>query len=200
MKTILLLLLIIALFSCNSAPVNIHHYLLNTPMAVVAVQKNQTLPIVVLKQVNIADYLRQSNLVMLLAQHELYYSRQDVWAESLQSSFYQALLQELNQSSSHNYVSVQSPLADKASTSISIDLAHFHSTYLSTVVAAGNYWLATSSQKTNKNDALSITENSFYYELTLQHDGFAHAVNQLRETVTKLAHKINQDIAALPHN
>lgn len=189
----------VAVLGCSTAPVKINHYLLNTPKGGV-VQKELDLPLVLIKQVNIADYLRQANLVILLTQHEVYYSPQDVWAESLQSSFTQALLEELNNARTHHYIGVNSPLAALASSTISIDLAHFHSTHLSTVVQSGRYWITTTSNKLIEKSDTAITEQKFYFELDLQQDGFAHAVDKLRETVTLLAQQINREIVAMPHN
>jgi len=195
-----LLLLIVFLLSCNSPPVKINHYLLSTPNNVEALKKHKTAGLVLLRQVSIADYLRQPNLVILLEQHKLYYSPRDVWAESLKSAFSQALLQDLNHSQAQRYINVNSPLADQANTSIQIDLAHFHSTHLSTVVMSGRYWLSAHSSEQEKAEPVSITEHSFYYELDLQQDGFAHAVDQLRATVTLLGKQIDKDIALLTHN
>jgi hypothetical protein len=194
------MLLFVFLLSCNSPPVKINHYLLNTPNNSQVPEKHKNAGIVLLRQVNIADYLRQPNLVLLLEQHKLHYSPRDVWAESLKSAFSQALLQDLNHSQDQHYISASSPLGDQANISINIDLAHFHSTHLSTVVMSGRYWLSAHNSQQKKAKQVPITEHSFYYELDLQKDGFAHAVDQLRATLTLLSKKIEKDIALLTHN
>lgn len=61
----------------------------------------------------------------------------------------------------------------------------------------GQYWLSGSRLKDTKQDALSITEYPFYYELELQQDGFSHVMNQLIATVRLLAKPINQNVKAL---
>lgn len=194
----LIIILGICLFSCSVPGVKIHYYLLDSHADKLPVVGEQVLPIVLVKPLVIADYLRQPNLVMLLEQHQIHYSLQDVWAESLQTAFHRALLQDLNSSDSHHYISASSPLVNKASRTISIDLAHFYSTDVFNVVTSGQYWLSGSRLKESKQDALSITKYPFYYELDLQQDGFSHAVNQLRATVRLLAKQINQDVMALP--
>jgi uncharacterized lipoprotein YmbA len=177
----------------------VHYYLLHTPENNISNTTDEEKPIVVLQALNVADYLRQKSLVMQVDKHQLYYSRQNVWAENLQTSFYKALLQDLNAASQLNYVASTAPEAKGASTSITVELAHFHATDNSTVVSSGRYWLSKNASQTIKKTKPDISSYSFFFESELNQDGYTQAVKQLRASVTNLAERIDKDIAALPN-
>jgi uncharacterized lipoprotein YmbA len=205
MKIVTICLCLALLNSCTSEPLNVRYYLLHTPEKSVSNTTSETSyiktkSITVLQLLDVADYLRQSSLVMQVDQNELHYSRQDVWAEKLQSSFYKALLQDLNSTDQRNYVASSSPMAKHAAAAITIKLEHFHATDDSTVVGSGQYWLSEKDLQTSKNEHIVTSTHSFFFESQLKQDGYAHAVEQLRRLVKNIAHKIEKDISALPNN
>ena len=205
MKIVNICLCMVLLMGCTSEPSSVRYYLLHTPENKVSnitlvTQPTKTKPIVVLQLLDVADYLRQSSLVVQVNEHELHYSRQDVWAEKLQSSFYKALLQDLNATGHRNYVPYSSPNATLATATILVQLEHFHATGASTVVSSGRYWVSADDPKTNKIKGLVTSSQTFLFESDLKQDGYAHAVEQLRTLVFSLSKKIEKDIAALPNN
>jgi uncharacterized lipoprotein YmbA len=204
MKTVSICLCMALLIGCTSEPLSVRYYLLHTPenkfsKMTLVTQPAKTKPIVVLQLLNVADYLRQSSLVIQINQHELHYSRQDVWAEKLQSSFYKALLQDLNAIGQRNYVPSSSPNSTHASATISIRLEHFHATDASTVVSSGHYWVSALNPKIVKSKDLVTSSHAFFFESDLEQDGYVHAVEQLRTLVVSLSKQIERDIAALPN-
>jgi uncharacterized lipoprotein YmbA len=200
MKIVIILLTLALLASCTSKPLMVKYYLLHTPENKISHTSNQAKPIVILQMVDVAEYLNQSGLVMQVDKYQLYYSRQDVWAEKLQSSFYKALLKELNATGQREYVVHNSPNAVFASTSIKVELEHFHATDTSSVVSSGRYWLSIEDPKTAKNEERATSSHAFFFESDLQQDGYAHAVEKLRMLINNLAKQIEKDIAALPNN
>jgi uncharacterized lipoprotein YmbA len=192
MKILITLLLTLMGTACTSAPQTVHYYLLHTPSLQQTDNSHSGKPTVALKTIVVADYLRQSSLVLQLNQHELYYSRQDVWAESLQSSFTKALLQDLNHSTPLSYISALAP-SGPISDQVSIKLEHFHITHNASVVASGHYWLTN-----NDSPLASSFSKTFFFERPLQEDGYEHAVQQLRKLVTALAQQLGQDVANMP--
>jgi uncharacterized lipoprotein YmbA len=209
MKIVTICLFMALFSSCTSKPLSVRYYLLHTPEIKVSnttlVTKSttstptKTKPIAVLQSLDVADYLRQSSLVMQVDQHQLYYSRQDVWAEKLQSSFYKALLQDLNATGQRNYVASDSPNATQAAAAVTIRLDHFHATDSSTVVSSGRYWLSGNNQQIDKVINLTSSSHVFFFESDLKQDGYAAAVKQMRTLVTSLATQIEKDITALPN-
>ena len=200
MKIVMICLCMALLSSCTSNPLSVRYYLLHTPDNNVSHTVDDSKPTVVLQLINVADYLRQSSLVMQLGQHELHYSHQDVWAEKLQASFYNALLRDLNVTGQQNYIASSSPNVPLAMASIAITLEHFHATDVSTVVSSGQYWLSQNNTLTNQGKNVATTRHSFFFESELKQDGYSHAVKQLRTLITRLAKQIEKDIAALPNN
>lgn len=188
------------LLSCTSEPLNVRYYLLHTPQNTGDIKSATAKPIAVLQALSIADYLRQSSLVLQVDEHELHYARQDVWAEALQSSFYNALLQDLNTIGLRNYVAATAPDAQGASTIIRVQLDHFHATDASTVVSSGRYWLSVKDLKGDKNNVMAAAAHGFYFESELTQDGYAHGVEQLRTLVSHLANQIEKDVAVLSHH
>jgi uncharacterized lipoprotein YmbA len=199
MKKLTICLCMALLLGCTSEPLSVRYFLLHTPGNKVKNTVFETKPIAVLQLVNVADYLRQPSLVMQVDRHELHYSRQDVWAEKLQASFYKALLQDLNATGQRNYVASSSPNATHAAVEISIKLEHFHATDTSTVVSSGRYWLSQNDPQASKAKDVTTSSHSFFFESQLNQDGYAHAVEQLRTLVVSLSKQIEKDIAALPN-
>jgi uncharacterized lipoprotein YmbA len=200
MKLIITLLSLVLLASCTSKPLMVKYYSLHTPDNKILNTRVQTKPIIILQMVDVAEYLNQSGLVMQIDKYELYYSRQDVWAEKLQSSFYKALLEDLNAAGQRNYVVYNSPSAVFASSKIKVELAHFHATDTSTVVSSGRYWLSLNDPQAAENKKFTTTSQVFFFESELKQDGYAHAVEKLRTLINDLAKQIEKDIAALPNN
>jgi uncharacterized lipoprotein YmbA len=197
MKTFLLLSMFLSLMACTSDPLMVRYYLLHTPDKIEGASIQTAKSIVVLEKIAVANYLRQTSLVMQVAEHELYYSRQDVWAESLQTSFYNALLQDLNNSNSHTYVSYNSPIADMSTLTIKVKLEHFHATDKSTIVTTGSYWLSPQNGGASEGESAELLQDTFYFDIALHQDGYAHAVEQLRLSINQLAQQLQIQIKAM---
>ncbi|WP_299073584.1 ABC-type transport auxiliary lipoprotein family protein [uncultured Paraglaciecola sp.] len=191
-------LCLLLLCSCTSAPVNIHYYLLHTPESHPISINDASKPTAALQPLSIADYLQQSSLVMQVNQNQLHYARQDLWAETLQSSFYKALLQDLNTYGQRNYMPYTPPYSAQTEVTISVQLDHFHVTDTSSVISSGRYTLSNPSSKDGNNRNTARSSHAFYFESELTQDGYAHAVEQLRSLVVLLSKQIEEDIAALP--
>jgi uncharacterized lipoprotein YmbA len=177
----------------------VHYYNLHSANKTTNQINTSRLNKVVVEPIKIAGYLQQASLVMQISKHEMFYSRQHVWAEDLSTTFNKALMQDLNEEQAlepqfHfiDHRAIQSTLAE---TFITIKLEHFHTTNSSQVLAAGKYVIL------NKKDGLdnlkSSVNQSFYFELTLEKDGYGHAVEQLRKLINLLAEQINVDLVKL---
>ena len=200
MKIVVICLCMTLLSSCSSGPSNVRYYLLHTAKNKVSHTSDESKPTIVLQLLNVADYLYQSSLVMQVSQHELHYSRHDVWAEKLQTSFYNALLQDLNVGGQRNYIASTSPNVPFAFASVIITLDHFHATDASTVVSSGKYWLLADNDLASEAKRVAVSSHSFFFESELKQDGYAHAVEKLRTLISNLATQIERDIAALPNS
>ncbi|MEO9946204.1 MAG: ABC-type transport auxiliary lipoprotein family protein [Paraglaciecola sp.] len=172
------------LVSCTSAPLSVNHYLLHTPTPVVTEAHNKQKTPIYFSSVTLADYLRQASLIIQLNEHELHYSRQDLWAEGLQSSFYKALKHDLN---FYNPLqNITEPNSVENALTLKVNLQHFLITNRASVISSGTYSI--------KSKGANWLQKPFYFTIPLEKDGYPHAVSQLRKTIESLALQINQDI------
>jgi uncharacterized protein len=191
MSRIVLFIIVFGLVACSSPAPKVSYYLLYTPLPLndseSQIPKNKK---IVLNKIVLANYLKQSNLVMQINQNQMYFARQDVWAESLESSIFNALLADLNQNSTIQFNSVLAPNIEQKRTELTVQFDHFHATDKSTVVGSGHFWI-------NLPTSNEVIETPFFFSLPLQEDGFSHAVLQQRELLHLLALNIQQVIDQL---
>lgn len=188
MKWFQMVTLSLTLIGCSSAPLNLHYYSLHLPKQTGINTGTKQHTELLLKPIQIADYLKHSSLVMQIEKHQLYYSPQHLWAEPLGVSFRKALKQELNESPRLLIVDTQFP--NTTSASLQFVLEHFHATNHAKVLAAGHYRVLNLDTSEN----LINIHKPFYFELALKADGHGHAVQQLRQLIQLIANKIRQDI------
>lgn len=192
MKRLILCLLVMTLTACSSKPLSLNYYVLSTPLAstsqavtptgVLAAQTH-----VLLQPVLLADYLNQSSLVMQIADHQMYFSRQDIWAERLDKAIQKTLLQDLNHSQRHQYRAYPGVNTESNPLSLTVQIDYFHATFKSTVALAGRYWIT--DPRTQKS-----VEKTFNFSQVLKQDGYSHAVQQQRELLRLLATEIQQSL------
>lgn len=189
MHKLLIVIICTVLFACSSGANKINYYLLYTSEDVVQSQPSNGLAKIELAKVEVANYLRQSNLVIQIHSNEIHYSHQDVWAEDVQIGIGKALLAALNKSA-HEFlfVNFNDPEHNQANYQLRLQVDHFLATDDSKVIAAGKYWLI---NKTS--NELKLTKD-FYIQQKLVHDGYPNAVRQLRSMLTALGQQINQDL------
>lgn len=181
--------LIVLLAACSSAPLSINYYLLNSnpPPSPTALAEKAIK--VELAEIKLADYLQQANLILQLKGNQIYYSRQDAWAENLQFAMAKSLLTDLNHADTAiQYFNYRDPHQGKAGCQLVVEVDHFQATDEALAIAQGSYWLLDSA-----NDK-PLLHKSFAHELELEQDGYAHAVKQLRHLLTSLSQQISDDV------
>lgn len=189
MSRLLCSLIIILLSACSAAPPRINYYLLNSnvPPSPAGLAGNAIK--VELAELRLANYLQQANLIMQLKGNQIYYSRQDAWAENLKVAIAKSLLSDLNQATTAiHYVNYSEPHQDKARYQLVLNLDHFQATDKSLAIAQGSYWLLDSTT-----DTLLIHKN-FALQLELEQDGYPHAVTQLRHLLVTLSQQISDEL------
>ena len=175
--------------SSNNTP-KTQYYLLNSPtLKNSVVVNNLNNPRVAITLLELPDYLKQPSLVLQLSDHQLHYSHFHMWADPLQSSIIESLTQDLNtKNNPHNY---NVTLSSSVESEVIIKITGFHSTHQSQVILAGNYWLH------GKNKRASEKIHHFNLAIALDTDGYPHAVAQMRNLITQLAHEINKSLTNL---
>ena len=187
MKALLLSVLLMTLMACSSKPLNLNYYVLSTPQAAVPNQHSVSRVQIILQPILLADYLKQSSLVMQIAEHQMYFSRQDIWAERLDKAIQKTLLEDLNRSQHAQFRAYPGLAGESNTLSLTVQIDYFHPTFNSTVVSAGRYWIVDPSSQQS-------LEKTFYLSLKLTQDGYAHAVEKQRELLQLLANEIQQNL------
>lgn len=185
------LFVFVFLVGCSSGPVEqVSYYLLSgAQLKKASIGKPEQLKPILIEEIRLADYLKQSNLAIQLNSNQIFYSRQHAWAERLQVGLERALLEDLNsQSSVYSFHSQKSPLQVPIVARLVIQFDHFVATDDSKVIATGSYWVASTAE------VKKYTKSSFQFEAELRQDGFAHSIEQLRALVSKLSQQINQQL------
>lgn len=184
------LLVTLMLAACSSKPIPpVNYYVLDQAELAGQASVRSDSPIVLLESIHLAEYLNQSNMAMQLDTHQVYYSRQHLWAEGLHKSIRRALLSDLNQvSQTSQFASADTPLASKARLRLRLDLDHFVATDGANVLVAGTYWLTDPQGE-------YLMHQPFKYSTALSEDGFGHSVQQLRSVLKSLATDIARHAA-----
>ncbi len=180
------------LAACSSnVLVKTQYYLLNNPTLSDNSQfENENSPVISITLSAFPDYLKQANLVLQLSDHQLHYSDFHFWAEPLQSSFAQALIDDANNLDSRfqyvasTAISPESPLP--AVMEIVVSISAFHATHQAQAILSGRYWLKDKALATN------LKANNFAVTVDLKEDGYPHAVEQMRKAITQLAEQVTQ--------
>ncbi len=181
----ILSMVLFAACSSNETP-KTQYYLLSNPIVNTTVKaKSEQKPRVAITLLELPDYLKQPSLVLQLSDHQLHYSNFHMWAEPLQTSFTQALIQDTN-NIDERFEYFANDTAKQASTDLAlfVNITAFHPTHQSQAILVGNYWLE--DKQLNK----LIKAENFTFTLALNKNGYGHAVTQMRNVITKLAKQI----------
>ncbi|WP_077285082.1 membrane integrity-associated transporter subunit PqiC [Cognaticolwellia aestuarii] len=183
------IMLITACSSNNTAKTQ--YYLLNSPtLNKASDNNNNNKPVVIINLLELPEYLRQASLVLQLSEHQLHYAHFHMWAEPLQVSITEGLLQDLNAiDSHHNYMPVLNPQQLTSTTEVILKINAFHSTHQSQAILTGRYWL----KEKNKNNAVKV--HNFTLTADLNANGYPHAVEKMRAVITELANDIRKNMA-----
>jgi uncharacterized protein len=186
----ILSMLLLAACSVNTL-VKTQYYLLNNPTLSTNTQlKNENSPVISITLLAFPDYLKQANLVLQLSEHQLHYSDFHFWAQPLQSSFAQALIDDANNlDTRYQYVAstATSPAPSyTAAMEVVVSISAFQPTHQAQAILSGRYW------RKDKTSATHLKGNNFAVTVELKEDGYPHAVEQMRKAITLLAEQITQ--------
>jgi uncharacterized lipoprotein YmbA len=181
----------VLLVSCASnSPVDLHYYLLDSSINASATKQelNENSPLVIIENIKISEYLQQSSLSMVTAQHQIHHAANHLWAEPLSDAIVKALLSDLRGiSDNHRFEEIANRWQGKARYQIAIQIDRFHPITQQNVILAGRFWITDLIEdKTQAND--------FYFSKQLSEPGYAYSVEQQRQLITELAQNIIDSI------
>lgn len=183
------LLILLGLVGCSSQPVTLHYYLLDSVQHPAEEATNTALPIIIIDFVSLPEHLRSRSLVMQNSDSTLSLATKHLWAQPLEDDIGNLLAKNIRRSG--RFLAYYGNLLERAShephASIAVVIEHFMPLSSGEVVMSG-YWY------TVQNDP--SPPHLFDYRLIMEDDGYSHAVNKLRESVSMLA----QDILVAAEN
>ena len=181
---VLTLLAVLGLAACTSRSVDLNYYMLHSPQATQRTQPDSDIQ-VVLTAVQLPDYLQQRQLALQTSDTTLQFSSQHVWATPQDEAIRRLITSGLRQRD----VAVFEPsLASQSNdlTAVTVSIDDFIPTWQGELILKGEYLI--------RYDDKDSSLKSFDYRTTLQQDGFAHSVAQMRELVDKLSQQISDDL------
>tara|TARA_R110002167_G_scaffold47967_1_gene141758 strand:- start:53872 stop:54336 length:465 start_codon:yes stop_codon:yes gene_type:complete len=136
----------------------------------------------VIEDVEMAAYLRQSGIAMQTSGSQLQISKQHLWAENLELSVPKYLATAMQGQTTNYQVYVRNlDYVPSAQYSLRVHIDNLQATDQGEVVSSGRYQLID-----NEDSKQSIAVD-FYFERDLQEDGYSHAVAKIRELLNDIA-------------
>ena len=186
-----LLLCFLIISGCSSSSVEeTHYYLLNNQKTSdiesnkVMVKNSIIKSTVLIKMVDLPEYLNQPYLLIQIDKHQLHFSHHHMWAEPLKKGFLKSLTSDLNRKNKQVEFFSQNKFSTfTIKSTLNIQIESFHINDDSTAILAGKYWLQTQ-------DKL-ISTSYFNLSTRLEQDGYPHAVEKMRILITQLAKEIS---------
>lgn len=135
------------------------------------------------RPVVLPEYLRSRSMMLQVGDNEVIPARRHFWAEPLDESVRQVLVQDLGNRLDVTAVTWRRPAPGGCE--LTVTLQRFHATDRGRVAASGRYRLA---------DADSAVEQAFDVSQPQTGDGYANAVAALRQAIGALASLIVSDV------
>ena len=191
-RLILICSAVMLLASCASSAPNLNYYLLDSGQATNIVGDSnvnaERKPLVLVGDVTLSEFLRQSSLLVQLEDHEMHYALNHVWAEPLLDAIPKALLKDLRHDGAEfNFERGTTEWFGKEAYRVKFQIDQFHPNAQQQVVLSGRYWITDNeSGETDARD-FSLTDN-------LTQDGYGHAVVKMRRLLTALAKQVLSEL------
>ncbi len=189
-RNVFILLATAGLVGCGSTPIEDHYYSLVLAAGDSASSQTTDSPAreLIVGPVTLPDYLDHRGISLQTGPNKIQSASHNFWAEPLDEAINKVLVQDIAKSSSE--LSVTRHLGRQSTAAVcrlGIEFDKFHATDDGAVVSSGRYWLS--------NDEGRI-HREFSLRRKLRADGYAHAVNELRETLRSVAALVRASIDA----
>lgn len=183
----LILMMLLALTGCvSTTTAPIEYYMLSRSVnAVDSVVELSNKPAVVIENIDLAAYLKQSGMIIQTGDNQLLVSKNHLWAESLDLALPKALVRELQkQSDQYSYYLKTVDWVGQTDYRLRLRIDSLQSTDQGEVVSAGRYQLISAADPS----APVFVDFSFHREL--QQDGYEHALVQMNAILGEIASAI----------
>ncbi len=187
-------LLVLGIVACASAPSSPTEYYVLAP-AVSAQNKvveHSNKPTLVIENVELAAYLKQTGMIIQNGNNQLTVSRKHLWAESLELALPKALVRDLQQQSDeYSYYLKSLDWVGQADYRLRLRIDSLQATDQGEVVSSGRYQVISGASP-----ATSVFVD-FNFQRDLKQDGYAHTVEQLQRLLGEIAGAILSSVERL---
>ena len=180
---------LIILASCATSSPSLNYYLLDsgdasTTIVGSVVQNKKSERLVLVGDVTLGEFLRQSSLLVELDDNEMHFAMNHVWAEPLVDELPKVLLKDLRRNNTEfNFKRATAEWFGKEAYSLKIQIDQFHPNAKQEVIMSGRYWVTDTGTGQTK-------EKDFLLSDTLTEDNYGHAVVKMRRLITLLAESL----------
>ena len=179
---------LIALVSCATPSPSLNYYLLDSGVGSTSIvgtaEQNKNERLVLVGDVTLGEFLRQSSLLVELDDNEMHFAMNHVWAEPLVEQIPKVLLKDLRRSNTEfHFERETSEWFGKEVYSVKIQIDQFHPNARQEVVMSGRYWVTDIGSGQTK-------EKDFFLSDTLTEDNYGHAVVKMRRLITVLSESL----------
>jgi uncharacterized lipoprotein YmbA len=185
--TIVLILSVIS--ACASAPVQDNYYSLVLANDLPAQAEDQAGNAhLIVGPVALPDFLNGRSLALQIGSNRIESANHHFWAEPLEEAISKVLVREVGRLNENITVDRDAGRWNAAADCrLRIEFDGFHATSDSRVVLSGRYWVSSDNGTARQEFALTKT---------LMVDGYAHAVDALRESLTTLSEQVSSTITS----
>lgn len=185
LKSCLIALLMMLLSACAKPSVDKQHYFLPGPSGEIeSADKLETSQLLQISDVQLADFLNKSGLVLQLDDITLNQAKNHVWAEDLRRQINRGLQERLNrQPQPYTVVGSQTTAALR----LSVEIHGFHGRYDGMALTSGQWQL-----KNQQGEIQHIQR--FELETELEQSGYPALVRALGKNMDKLTQQITEHL------
>tara|TARA_B100000767_G_scaffold186621_1_gene174083 strand:- start:44 stop:625 length:582 start_codon:yes stop_codon:yes gene_type:complete len=179
---------LIALASCATPSPSLNYYLLDSGVGSTSIvgtaEQNKNERLVLVGDVTLGEFLRQSSLLVELDDNEMHFAMNHVWAEPLVEQIPKVLLKDLRRSNTEfHFERETSEWFGKEVYSVKIQIDQFHPNAKQEVVMSGRYWVTDIGSGQTKGE-------DFFLSDTLTEDNYGHAIVKMRRLITVLSESL----------
>ena len=195
-KGIFLFTVVILLNACSSNTETVsQEYLLPSHAAVSAYKSDSSDKglTIQLKPINVADYLKRLNIVMVSNEGKVYQAANHLWAEPLASQLEGLSMKRFDQRlPTINWLPSSQPISD--SMTLQIDVTNFYANFKGEIIITGRWYLVSDTSKLLDSGVFSKTAK-------LTQDGYTAMTDQLATTwLTEIVDPIATQISNMNKN
>ncbi len=179
------------LAACATAPSGVQYYVLNSSASSHAAEAGNSKQSLLIESVELADFLKQSGMVMQTGEHRMHLSKSHLWAERLNESVPKALQKQLQTQSGEHVVYLKgNDWSNDPDYTLRLRLDNLQATHRGEVLTSGRYQLIAQS------GSVKGLVRDFHFTADLDEDGYSHAVGEMEALIALIAEDVISNLSS----